>query len=122
MDPLGFALEHFDAIGQWRETDGGAEINATITLAGETIDSPAQFREGLLTHHGGEFVRTVVEKLLSYALGRELGYQDAPIVRHLVREVGRSEYPWSTLILGIVKSEPFQTSRGSDDPRSIAHR
>ena len=110
IDPLGFALEHLDAIGRWRETDGGSEINATISLAGETIDSPREFREALL-NHGGEFVRTVVEKSLIYALGRQVTYQDAPVVRQLVRDLERDDYRWTTLLLGIVKSQPFQMRR-----------
>ena len=77
MDPLGFALEHFDAVGQWRDTDSGAAINASITLHGEAIDSPKAFREALLTQTD-EFPHTVAEKLLTYALGRGLDYYDAP--------------------------------------------
>ena len=77
MDPLGFALEHFDAVGQWREDDSGAAINSAITLAGHEIDSPKAFREALLTNTD-EFVRTVTEKLFIYALGRGLEYTDAP--------------------------------------------
>ena len=85
MDPLGFALEHFDAVGQWRETDSGAAINATIKLAGREIESPKAFREALLTNTD-EFVRTVTEKLLTYALGRGLEYYDAPDgARHSAR-------------------------------------
>ena len=107
MDPLGFALEHFDAIGRWRETDGGAAINATITLDDATIDSPRAFREALLGQ-GTEFVRTVTEKLLTYALGRGVNYYDAPTVRQLVRELEQADYRWSVLVEGIVNSPPFQ--------------
>jgi hypothetical protein len=113
MDPLGFALEHFDAIGQWRENDGGAEINSTITLAGTTIDSPHAFREALLGQ-GNEFIRTVTEKLLTYALGRGVQYSDAPTVRQLVRDLARDDYRWSSLVLGIVKSAPFQMRSAPD--------
>ncbi len=107
IDPLGFALEHFDAIGQWRETDGGASINATIDWRGQTIDSPRAFREVLLGR-GTTFVRTVTEKLLTYALGRGLDYRDAPTVRQLVRELAENDYRWSSLIRGIVGSTPFR--------------
>jgi hypothetical protein len=107
MDPLGFALEHFDAIGRWRETDGGAPIDATITLDGATVASPRAFRDALLGR-GQEFVRTVVEKLLTYALGRGVEYYDAPTVRQLVRDLARDDYKWSSLVLGIVGSGPFQ--------------
>jgi hypothetical protein len=107
MDPLGFALEHYDAVGQWRDTDSGAPINAAITLHGEKIDSPKAFRQALLTQTD-EFVHTVAEKLLIYALGRGLDYYDAPTVRQLVRDLQRQEYRWSALVLGIVQSAPFQ--------------
>jgi hypothetical protein len=112
IDPLGFALEqeHFDAIGAWRETDDGAAINAAITLQGTPIASPGDFREALLGQ-GTEFVRTVTEKLLTYALGRGLSYQDAPTVRQLVRDLEREEYRWSALIRGVVTSAPFQMRR-----------
>ena len=112
MDPLGFALEHFDAIGRWRETDGGAPIDATITLDGATVASPRAFRDALLGR-GQEFVRTVVEKLLTYALGRGVEYYDAPVVRQLVRDLARDDYKWSSLVLGIVRSGPFQMRRAA---------
>src|SRR5437870_2096101 len=101
MDPLGFALEHFNAIGKWREDDDGAAINSAITLKGATIDSPQAFREALL-RQGDEFIRTVTEKLLTYALGRGLDYTDAATVRQLVRDASRDDYRWSSLVLGIV--------------------
>jgi len=110
MDPLGFALEHYDAIGQWRETDGGAEINSTIALNGRTIDTPKAFREALLGQ-GDQYVRTVTEKLLTYALGRGVEYYDAPVVRRLVRDLSDHEYRWTSLIDAIVRSEPFQMRR-----------
>ncbi|MEO2194964.1 MAG: DUF1592 domain-containing protein [bacterium] len=113
MDPLGFAMEHFDAIGRWRESDGGAEINATITWKGDTIDSPRALREALLAS-GDEFMRTVTEKLMTYALGRGVDYYDAPVLRAIVRELDRSDDRWSSLILGIVTSDPFQMRRASD--------
>jgi hypothetical protein len=119
MDPLGFAMEHFDAIGRWRESDGGAEINATITWKGDTVDSPRAFREALLAS-GDEFMRTVTEKLMIYALGRGVDYYDAPVLRAIVRELDRSDGAWSSLILGIVTSDPFQMRLASDDVASVA--
>jgi Protein of unknown function (DUF1592)/Protein of unknown function (DUF1588)/Protein of unknown function (DUF1595)/Protein of unknown function (DUF1585) len=113
MDPLGFALEHYDAVGQWRDTDSGAAINASITLHGEAVDSPKAFREALLTQTD-EFPHTVAEKLLIYALGRGLDYYDAPAVRELVREMKGADYAWSSLVLGIVQSRPFTMRRAGD--------
>ena len=120
MDPLGFAMEHFDAIGRWRETDGGAEINSTVTLSGKTIDSPRAFRETLLTEGSNEFIRTVTEKLLTYALGRGVDYYDAPTVRKIVHELTRDDYRWSSLVTGIVASEPFQMRRAPDASDAVA--
>lgn len=119
MDPLGFAMEHFDAIGRWREQDGGAPINATITWEGDTVDSPRAFREGLLAS-GDEFTRTVTEKLMTYALGRGVDYYDAPVIRRIVRELNRDGQRWSSLILGIVTSDPFQMRRTVDDGGAVA--
>ncbi|MYI75391.1 MAG: DUF1592 domain-containing protein, partial [Acidobacteria bacterium] len=113
MDQLGFAMEHFDAIGQWRETDRGADINATIEWAGRTIDSPRTFREALVAK-GDEFERTVVEKLLTYALGRGVDYYDAPTIRGIVRDLAGSDYRWSAIIEGVVTSMPFQMRRAAD--------
>jgi mono/diheme cytochrome c family protein len=108
IDPLGFALEHFDAIGGWRTSDeGGRPIDATATtMSGATIDGLPGLRNVLLAEPE-QFPRTVTEKLLSYALGRRLEYDDRPIVRQIVRAAAAHDYNWSSLILGIVKSPPF---------------
>ena len=108
MDPLGFALENYDAIGRWRESDEGAPIDSAITWRGIDIDSPRAFREALLREGEDELARTIAEKLLTYALGRGVNYLDAPTVRRIVRDAARDDYRWSSLILGIVRSAPFQ--------------
>ena len=108
MDPLGFALENYDAIGRWRESDEGAPIDSAITWRGTEIDNPRAFREALLRQGEDELVRTIAEKLLTYALGRGVNYLDAPTVRAIVRDAARDDYRWSSLILGIVGSAPFQ--------------
>ncbi len=108
MDPLGFALENFDAIGRWRDDDDGAPIDAAITWRGMSVDGPGAFREALLERSDDEYVHTVVEKLLTFALGRGLTYVDAPTMRQLARDTARDGYRWSALILGIVESAPFQ--------------
>ena len=114
MDPLGFAMEHFDAIGRWRETDGGAAINSTITLSDAVIDHPRAFREALLSDGDNEFVRTVTEKLLTYALGRGVAYYDAPTIRRITRVLKDHDYRWSSLVAAVVASEPFQKRRAPD--------
>jgi hypothetical protein len=110
MDPLGFALEHFDATGKWRDDDEGAEINTAVTLAGVTVNTPTEFREALLARKY-EFIRTVTEKLMTYALDRGIDYADAPTVRQLGRELEQNDYRWSSLVSGIVHTVPFQMRR-----------
>ena len=111
IDPLGFALENFDGIGKWRATEAGTSIDASGTLPdGTTFDGPATFREALLEHRE-TFIRTLTEKLLTYALGRGVEYYDMPAVRTIMREAALSDDRWSSLILEIVKSPPFQMRR-----------
>ncbi len=114
MDPLGFALENFDGIGRWRETDGTMPIDASGVLPdGTAFDGPAEFRAALLDR-GGEFVRTFTEKLLTYALGRPVQHYDVPAVRAILRDAAAADYRWSSLVLGIVESPPFQMRRARD--------
>lgn len=87
----------------------GWKIDATISWEGATVRSPKEFRESLLRGH--DFVRTVTEKMLTYALGLGVEHYDAPIVQQLVRGLERDEYRWSELVLGIVLSRPFQMRR-----------
>jgi len=109
IDPLGFALENFDAIGSWRaNSEAGTPIDASGTLIdGTKVDGPEALRKALLSHRE-DFATTVTEKLLTYALGRGVEYYDAPAVRKIVREAAGDEYRWSSLILGIVRSAPFE--------------
>ena len=114
MDPLGLSLENFDAIGQWRAMDAGHAIDASgVLLDGTKVDGPEQLRRALLAQKT-QFAKAVTEKLLTYALGRGLDYYDAPAVRGIGRATA-DDYRWSSLILGIVKSAPFQmrTARGA---------
>lgn len=114
MDPLGFALENFDAIGKWRTAEDGVPIDATSTLVdGTNILGPQGFRDMLIARKD-QFIGTVVEKLLSYAMGRSVEYYDQPTVRQLVRDNAKDGYKWSSLILGIVNSQPFQMRRVQD--------
>jgi len=111
MDPLGFSLENFDAIGQWRTTDAGSAINASgVLLDGTKVEGPAALQHALVAQKE-QFVRAVTGKLLTYALGRGIEYYDAPAVRGIVRGAAADDYRWSSLIQGIVKSAPFQMRR-----------
>ena len=108
IDPLGFALENFDGIGQWRETDGTAPIDASGALPdGTRFSGPQQFRRALL-QRPEQFVHNFTERLLTYALGRAVQYYDMPAVRAIMRDAAASNYRWSSLILGIAESQPFQ--------------
>jgi hypothetical protein len=108
MDPLGFALENFDAIGKWRTTgEAGTPIDASGALpTGVQFEGPQGLRAFLLGHRE-QFVNAVTEKLLSYALGRGVEYYDLPTVRKIVRDATPGDYSWSSTILGIVQSAPF---------------
>jgi mono/diheme cytochrome c family protein len=111
MDPVGFSLEQFDLIGKWRDTDGGSPVNATGRLAdGTSLDGPASLRKALLSRRDA-VAATATEKLLTYALGRRVEYYDMPAVRAVVRDAGRTDYRFSSLITGIVKSVPFGMRR-----------
>ncbi len=115
MDPLGFALENFDAIGGWRDTEAGTLIDASGVLPDGTRFEGAPGLRKVLLSRREDFVRNVTEKLLTYALGRGTEYYDAPAVRSIMREAAPSDYRWSSLIVGIVKSTPFQMRR-SEEP------
>jgi Protein of unknown function (DUF1585)/Protein of unknown function (DUF1588) len=111
MDPLGFSLENFDAVGQWRTTDGETPISAAgVLLDGTKVDGPAALRQALIAQRE-HFVRTVTTKLLTYAIGREMEYYDAPAIRSIVRAAAPDDYRWSSTILAIVRSTPFQMRR-----------
>jgi hypothetical protein len=116
IDPLGFPLENFDPTGRWRKDDMGAPIDATSAFAdGTKLDGPDALRKFLLDNRS-EFVRTVVEKLFTFAIGRGPEYYDAPSVRQLVRDAEKDEYRWNSVVLALVKSAPFQMRRVGEDP------
>jgi mono/diheme cytochrome c family protein len=111
MDPLGFSLENFDSIGQWRTMDGDTPIDASgVLLDGTKVDGPSALRNALLQQKG-QFIRAVTGKLLLYALGRELDHHDAPAIREIVRSASADNNSWSSTILAIVRSAPFQMRR-----------
>jgi hypothetical protein len=111
MDPLGFALENFNAVGVWRTIDEtGAAIDAAGTMPdGTPFSSVAEFRAAL--ENSDLFVMTLTEKLLTYGLGRGVEAYDQPVVRAIVRDAASSDYRFSALITGIVQSTPFQMRR-----------
>jgi Protein of unknown function (DUF1588)/Protein of unknown function (DUF1585)/Protein of unknown function (DUF1592) len=120
MDPIGFALENFDGIGKWRTKDAGQKVDASSQLTdGTKIDGVVDLRNALL-RYSPQFARVVTEKLLTYALGRGVEYQDMPVVRAIVRDAARNDYRFSSLIQGIVKSEPFQMNRKREATLSAA--
>jgi Protein of unknown function (DUF1592)/Protein of unknown function (DUF1588)/Protein of unknown function (DUF1587)/Protein of unknown function (DUF1585)/Protein of unknown function (DUF1595)/Cytochrome C oxidase, cbb3-type, subunit III len=116
MDPIGFALENFNAVGQWRTTEGGA--NTLIDNSGKLPDGtvfrgPSELRK-ILASKPDQLANTVTENLLTYALGRGVEYFDEPAVRKILREAAPGAYRWSGLIFGIVNSEPFQMRRARE--------
>jgi mono/diheme cytochrome c family protein len=108
MDPIGFALENFDAVGAWRTEDEGAPIDTSgVLVDGTLLNGPASLRDALV-RYSDQYVRVVTEKLLTYAIGRGTEAAEMPVVRSIVREAAGSKYRFSDLVLGIVKSVPFQ--------------
>lgn len=112
MDPLGFGLENYDAIGAWRDAEGELPIDSTGQLPdGRTFRGPAELR-AILSAEREAFARALTAKLLTYALGRGLERYDGPTVRAIARGVADQDYRFSALVLAIVKSTPFQMRRG----------
>jgi mono/diheme cytochrome c family protein len=108
MDPIGFALENFDAVGRWRERDSGAPIDASGVLPdGAKINGVGELKKALV-RDPQPFVTAVATKLMMYAVGRNMQYYDAPAIRAVVRKAAGSQYTLSSLVLGIVESVPFQ--------------
>jgi len=122
FEPMGIALENFDAVGAWRTQDGDSLVDATgIMVDGTKLDGVASLRNSLMGR-SDQFVRVVTEKLLTYALGRGVEYQDMPAVRSIVRDSAGSNFKFSSILLGIVKSAPFQmnTKTADGEPGRVA--
>jgi len=108
MDPIGFALENFDTVGAWRAEDAGVVIDASGELGdGTKVDGVVTLRQALM-RHPEVFVRTVTEKLMIYALGRGLDDRDMPAVRAVMRDGAAHENRFSSIVIGITRSVPFQ--------------
>jgi hypothetical protein len=108
MDPIGFALENYDAVGAWRTKDAGVPIDASGELADGTKVTGAETLRQALVNRSDVFVLTMTEKLLTYALGRGLDHHDMPVVRAIIRDSARQNFRFSSIVLGIVGSDPFQ--------------
>jgi mono/diheme cytochrome c family protein len=122
MDPIGFALESFDAVGKYRTREFGKPLDLSGQLSdGLKYDGPAGLRQALL-RYSPQFVRTLTEKLMVYALGRGVDYQDMPMIRSIVRDAGRNNYHFSSLVLGIVKSPPFNMNVKEQENLAASNR
>ena len=111
MDPIGFSLENFDADGKWRTKqggEGGVPIDASATLwDGTKVNGPIELRQALL-HYSPQFVRMITEKLMTFSLGRGVEYEDMPVIRSIVRDADKDNDRFVSLLMGIVRSAPFQ--------------
>ena len=108
MDPIGFSLENFDAVGQWRNTDEGVKIDPSGTLFnGTNVNGPGSLRQAL-TSRPEIFTGVLTEKLMTYGLGRGIQYYDMPAVRSVLKSARPTDFRFSSMVLGIVKSVPFQ--------------
>jgi hypothetical protein len=116
MDPIGFAMDNFDAVGAWRDSDAGQSIDASGVLPdGTKFNGIAELKKALL-RHPEQFVQTVAEKLLMYGISRNVQYYDQPAVRAIVQQARVSNYRFASLVLGVVKSAPFQMRRSQEEP------
>lgn len=107
MDPIGFAMEEFDAVGRWRDRDGGHPIDVTgVFPDGTSFEGIAGLKQELV-RQPEQFVGTVAERLLMYAIGRNVHYYDAPAVRAIMRRAAADDYTFASLVLGVVNSPPF---------------
>lgn len=122
MDPIGFALENFDAVGHWRDSDDGTRIDPSgVLYNGVKVDGPIALNK-MLADHPDVFVGVLTEKLLTYALGRGVQYYDMPAVRGIVSQARARDYRFSTLILGIAESTPFQMKMKPAAAQTVASR
>lgn len=121
MDPLGFALENYDAIGKWRTRDGKFPVDSTGVLPdGTRFSGPAEMRQALLAQMP-QFAQNVVEKMMIYALGRGLGRYDRIVAKEITRKLAADNYPFQTIVYEIVESLPFQSRRGEEvEPQKLA--
>jgi hypothetical protein len=116
MDPIGFALEPFDGIALKRTLDEGQHIDPkSKVFDGTEIDGPTGLRNWLVSKYSDQFVEVAAEKLLTYALGRGMDYQDMPLVRSIARDAAKHDNRFSSLVLGVVRSKAFQMNMKSQE-------
>jgi hypothetical protein len=120
MDPIGFSMENFDAIGAWRTTDQGDSIDASGQLADGTKIDGAIGLQKAITAKPEQFVRTITQVLMVYGLGRGTEAYDMPVVRSIAREAGKKDNKFSTIVLGIVNSQPFQMKMARQVSQTVA--
>jgi hypothetical protein len=108
MDPIGFALENFDKVGRWRSLDNGLPINTVSEMVDNTyVDGPATLRAALLARPEA-FMASISERLLTYALGREVDHHDGPAVRRIMQQAADKDFTFTALVQAVVTSAPFQ--------------
>ncbi len=108
MDPVGFALENFDAVGRWRDRESGRPVDVSGGLPDGSVFNGVSGLESAILKRPEMFLRTMIQKLMTYALGRGVDHHDGPAVRQIVRDAERRDHRFSAIVLGIVQSEPFQ--------------
>lgn len=113
MDPIGFAMEHFDAIGKWRDEDAGKPIDVVSKLTDGTTVHGVEGVKQMILRDPARFAGAVTEKLMMYALGRNVQYFDAPAIRRIVRDAAKDDFKFSDLVLGVTQSAPFQTRKAA---------
>jgi mono/diheme cytochrome c family protein len=118
MDPIGFAMENFDAVGKWRDQDAGKPIDVSNSLPEGTVVNGVQGVRDLILRDPERFVGAVAQKLLMYGIGRNVQYFDIPAVRKMVREAAAGDYTFSAIVLGVVQSDPFQMRRVRPEKRN----
>jgi hypothetical protein len=114
IDPIGFALENFDAVGAWRTNDSGFRVDTKGQLFdGTKLDGPVSLRQAIL-NHSDAFLGTFTENLLAYGLGRVIDYRDMPVVRSIEHQAAQNDNRFSAFVMGIVNSTPFQMSKAEE--------
>jgi hypothetical protein len=111
MDPIGFALENFDADGAYRTRqggEGGVPLDTSAVLwDGQKVNGPIELRQALM-HYSPQFVRSITEKLMTFGIGRGMEYQDMPVIRSIVRDADKDNDRFLSLLMGVIRSAPFQ--------------